>query len=513
MENLNLYDYKYIFEAYQHLDRELGNWIYIWIIPLYKIRTLYIYTWWKLILLHLISFISFVVGFNNADNISEYFNITYAPLSSYTLTFIVIIYLYTSISIIFMYVNALTYERHELIYNLKTTWNFTLKVFKVIWKIIIWFYVIIKAPLPTTPLNQTNTQNSQKTTKSSNLVAGTKTTLKPQIKNPTTQVKPIKNNPIYTNTDKSVLIPNKKNKPVTPQKKNLKKVYTNKGYIYHIQAQSGFGGEATVHPITKRLVAKIFKKGQETAEKERKIIKLSSLKIKSVVFPERPLYDENKSFIGYSMGAIKDSVELAKLSRVELRDKFIPHWTEIDFLDLTITVSKVLKNIHNEGLIISDFNPRNILVKNPTQVYFIDTDSFQIDRSPSGVGISIYMKPMHFKKSNKRYLKKQSDDIYALSVMVFQSLMTIEHPYTSKEGGTQDELTEKHEFSFDAYDPKKCNVNNVLIDAWFKLSTGLREYFCAVFGEQKQVSLSTLIKHLVAHKKDLLRVQTKTRRK
>jgi DNA-binding helix-hairpin-helix protein with protein kinase domain len=310
---------------------------------------------------------------------------------------------------------------------------------------------------------------------------------------------------------KNLLLPKPKELIIT---NNGKKVYTEAGYTYTLQKQIGFGGEGAVHIISKQLLAKIFHPDKATNEKLKKLQKfLSMKKIASVVFPEKILYDKNKNFIGYTMPQVFGVKELGILHSKKNREKYCPNWTYIDLLDLSLSIANTLQKLHDVRIVVADFNPRNVLVKSPKQVYFIDIDSYQIDRQPSTVGIMMYTRPVHIKKSHKEYLKNRADDLYALSMMIFQNLTSGGNPYTTKQGGTEEELIKKHEFAFNVKEPHKSNANSALINAWSNLSIELRQFFEDVFRNQKPVLLSTLTQSLLAHKRSLMRVQTKTRSK
>ena len=500
MENfiLDFYHYTHIINAYKFINQELGIWTYLLAIPLYKIRTLYIYTWWKLVLLHGLNFVSFVLVFNNnilATDIANIFsnlNIDYVSIESYYILVLTIIYLYTFFSVIFMYINAITFERYELLYNLKAIWTVIYTIFRWTFNLGVRVFEKFSTPVSTRPISRSNTN--------------TQTLKKQQVSNKT--IKP--QTPTATNSS----IPEKQ-KVSTPKQDNkkLNNVYTDEGFSYTLEKQIAFGGEGRIHAISSTLLAKIFHKGMATNEKKEKLLKLLSMKkMSSVVFPQKLLYNANKNFIGYTMNQIYNTKELGVLHIPANRKKYYPHWTYIDLLDLSITIANTLKRLHDQKIIVADFNPRNVLVKESTKIYFIDIDSYQIDRQASTVGMMMYTRPIHFNKSHQEYLKNQSDDIYALSVIIFQNLTSGANPYARKGGSLEDELIERHEFSFNVNEPYKSNVSDNLIDAWANLSDSLRDCFEQVFRFQKPISLSNLTKALENHKQTLTHVQTKIRR-
>lgn len=487
MENLilNFYNYENIIAAYEHLYQALGNWIYILAIPLYKMRALYIYSWWKLVLLHLVNLISFVLVFNDATFISTFLDITYTPLTSNILTLIASVYLYTLISIILMYINAVIFEHYELLYNLEVIWNVIVTLTKWAFNLGVIIFKIFSGRGNTGPTPQNNTN--------------TRTVPKPQVVSQTVK-------------SQSQVIPKA---PITKKqsKNSSNNVYTDKGYAYSLEKRIALGGEGKIYVISSTLLAKIFHDDMATSDKKDKLLKLLNMKkMSSVVFPQNLLYDIHKNFIGYTMVQVYNTKELGVLHIPSNRKKYFPKWTYIDLLDLSITIATILKRLHDKNIIVADFNPRNVLVKTSKKIYFIDIDSYQVDRKASTVGVKMYIRPIHFDKGHSKYLKNQSDDIYALSVIIFKTLVSGGNPYSAKSGSNEDELIERHEFSFNAKEPYKSNVKNELIDAWANLSDSLRNHFEQVFKYQDPVSLVKLTEALKEHKLNLTRIQTMIRR-
>lgn len=472
MENttLNFYHYAHFIEAILYLYKQLGGFLVLFLIPIFIFYFMYIYRWWKLLLLQVSSSLTFYLLFNQVEW-------TALNVSVYS-TILSIIYAYTYISIIFMMISALTYERYELVYNLQLTWKFIVKFFTLLVK----FAKFINKTFKSSQIPIQNTIQGQS----------------PQASVPVAQI--------------TQAVPKKLKSVQKTSTNNLLSVYTETGYKYTLKKELDFGGEAHIHVISNLLLAKIFLDKLATQEKIEKITQLSIYSIDSVILPKKLLFNKDKKFIGYTMEFIHETIELGKLHSPKNRKKYFPNWTYIDLLDLSITTATVIKNLHDKNIIVSDFNPRNVLVKESMQVYFIDTDSFQINRKPSTVGIDLYTRPINLNKSQKSYLKNKADDTYALSVIIFQNLMSGSNPYVMKGEGDEAQLIKRHQFAFDVNNPNKCNVKNELINEWFKLSKDLREYFQQVFGQQKPLLISALIKHLVAHKRCLMLAQTKARR-
>ena len=71
------------------------------------------------------------------------------------------------------------------------------------------------------------------------------------------------------------------------------------------------------------------------------------------------------------------SLQIAVFSPRRLQ-RFFPHWKKVDLVILCITILEKIKYLHDHDILIGDLNDQNILVVSATEVYFVDTDSYQI---------------------------------------------------------------------------------------------------------------------------------------
>ena len=437
------------------------------------------YIWWKLLLLLVVKYISFHIAFVDDTEDAQH-----ALNEAITIVFVTL-YLFAHVIINFIYFNMLFFQRDEFWDDIKYLFKWIVKV-----------YSKIRGKRKVTQQNTLKTKNAAASNQIVTQVSSKK------ISTPSKKQQQV---------SKNLILPPQKKITITNKGQ---KVYTDNGHTYILQKKIGFGGEGDVFIITTQLLAKIFHPNKATSHKLFKLQKfLSMKKISSVVFPLKILYNQNKNFIGYIMPQVFGVKELGVLHILKNRALYCPHWTYYDLIDLSISIAKTLEKLHKANIIVADFNPRNVLVKSPKHIYFIDIDSYQVDRQPSTVGVLMYLRPIHIDKKHKKYLKNKSDDLYALSMMIFQNLTSGGNPYTTKQGGNDEELVRKHVFAFNVEEPEKSNARDGLINAWSQLSLELRKFFEDVFRYQKPVFISTLIQALEAHKRTLSRVQTNTRRK
>jgi tRNA A-37 threonylcarbamoyl transferase component Bud32 len=156
------------------------------------------------------------------------------------------------------------------------------------------------------------------------------------------------------------------------------------GQFAHINLikELGAGGEATIYTTNTPFIAKIYKESNNTKRKHEKIKRMLSKPIdcKGICYPVAEVFNSSKEFVGYLMPEAKGkelqrSIFLVK----QLFLKNFPGWKKRDTVELCITILEKIKYLHDRNIIMGDINPANILVVSPTEVYFVDTDSYQMN--------------------------------------------------------------------------------------------------------------------------------------
>lgn len=84
-------------------------------------------------------------------------------------------------------------------------------------------------------------------------------------------------------------------------------------------------------------------------------------------------------------------------------------------MTLCITILKKLKYLHDRNVILGDINPNNILVVSPTEVYFVDTDSYQIEGFPCPVGTINFTAPEIQRKDFSTFLRTIGNERFAVA--------------------------------------------------------------------------------------------------
>jgi hypothetical protein len=216
------------------------------------------------------------------------------------------------------------------------------------------------------------------------------------------------------------------------------------------------GGEADVYrfypdpEFTRRhgnaaYVIKIFR---EDTEVQRRAARERQTKLRSfpqglpanVVTPTALAYDLGRTkVIGYVMAFVPDAT---KLIEFKTRDYRVKHRvTTAQICRILVNLYDLVVAIHARGIVIGDFNDKNVLVGPNFEVYLIDADSLQYGSWECPAFVAGFVDPLicarpdpthpkSFTALRKVHPHSTRTDWYAFSVIVFQLFM-FAHPYMS----------------------------------------------------------------------------------
>ena len=260
------------------------------------------------------------------------------------------------------------------------------------------------------------------------------------------------------------------------------------------------GGEGSVYLTDSNLICKIYKKEKVTRFREEKIKLLiqHTIKVQNVCLPEYIVYNNSKEFVGYLMpqatgSEIKTSIFIPPL----LKQKF-PHWNRWHLAKIALNIVQKIEKLHQHNIILGDINPSNILLNNENDIYFIDTDSFQIENYPCSVGMLPYTRKIHHGKRYENYLRTKDDDIYAVATLVFQIMLPGKLPYSFSGGGSEKENMKPENFPYKCYDGTGYNnaPDGQWVYIWSHLPKKLKLIFCRIFKKNEKIELYELIKEI-----------------
>lgn len=244
------------------------------------------------------------------------------------------------------------------------------------------------------------------------------------------------------------------------------------------------GGEGIIYTTNTPYVAKIYKKENNTRRKYEKIKLMLSKRIKcqGICYPLAALYNNKKEFIGYLMPEARGKELQKSLFIKKLLEKNFPTWRKRDTVELCITILQKIKYLHDRNIIMGDINPANILVVSPKEVYFVDTDSYQIEDFPCPVGTINYTAPEIQRKHFSGFLRTKGNENFAVATLLFMIMLPGKPPY-SQQGG-EDPISNiiKMDFSY----PFGDNSNKKTPDGpwryiWSHLTYDLKKAFYNTF--------------------------------
>lgn len=262
------------------------------------------------------------------------------------------------------------------------------------------------------------------------------------------------------------------------------------------------GGEGSVYETDSGYAAKIYKSEKNTFSRYKKIqslIQIDNHLFTNVALAKSILFNDRREPVGYIMAKakgtpLKTSVMIPQL----LKTKFA-HFQRIDLVKIARNITKTVEQLHKNGVIIGDINPSNILITNKADIFFIDTDSFQVSGIPCPVGMVPYTRVMHHGKPYDSYLRTVEDDTFALMTLVFQILFPGKLPYSFSGGGSEKENMHPQNFPYKCPDEPKAFSkvpDGTWVYIWSHLPKKLKLLFCQTFKNDTLPPIEKIVKRL-----------------
>lgn len=218
------------------------------------------------------------------------------------------------------------------------------------------------------------------------------------------------------------------------EESNLEKVVIIKNREYKLLDKIGDGGEGAVYKIDNDRVCKIYKKLDLERIEKLKFMIAMNFNCEGVCFPTDIVYNKSYEPIGFVMKEAKGiEIQKALMGKAQI-EKYFPQFNKRDMVELSLTILEKIECLHKKKIILGDINPRNILIVSPKEVYFVDTDSYQIDKFACPVGTTIYTAPEIQKKNFNSFLRSYGNEYFSIATLLFMLMLPGKMPY-SKKGG------------------------------------------------------------------------------
>lgn len=210
------------------------------------------------------------------------------------------------------------------------------------------------------------------------------------------------------------------------------------------------GGEGSVFETNTHYVAKIYIKEKITQRRYEKIKLMleKRLECEGVCYPVAMIYNQQNEFVGYLMPRAK-GVEIGKsIFKKPLFEKKLPNWNRKNLAELCVSILEKIDYLHERNIILGDINPANILVVSPQEVYFVDTDSYQIENFPCPVGTDNFTASEILGKSYAEFLRTMGNERFALATLLFMIMMPGKPPYSQQDGASASENIRNASFPY-----------------------------------------------------------------
>lgn len=170
------------------------------------------------------------------------------------------------------------------------------------------------------------------------------------------------------------------------------------------------------------------------------------IQFKGLCWPIDTVCDINGQFLGFAMPpAYGEPLQLSVFKQTRLQ-KLFPDWNKKDLCDLTITILQTIQYLHSKNILMGCINPAAIRIKSKDEVYFIETDNYQVEGFPSLIYNTTFTPPEYL--GRKIYLCKKEDENYAIAVLVFMLMMPGKLPYTKTPNKTVEDAIRERKFPF-----------------------------------------------------------------
>lgn len=242
------------------------------------------------------------------------------------------------------------------------------------------------------------------------------------------------------------------------------------------------GGEGTIYEVDEKRVCKIYFSEKTTKLRYEKILKMLEVPIDnpSICWPIDMVRNTHGEFVGYIMPKAKGSTLKTGIFFPQVFKTKYPNWTKADLVQLCITILEGMEFLHKRNIIIGDINPYNILFESSTKVYFVDTDSFQIEKFSCPVGTIDFSAPEIVDKDRLTFMRNFGHEYFAVASLLFMLMLPGKSPYSKQGGGNTADNIKAMDF---AYPYKAASTGKIPEGAWRFIWSNLPSYLKQAFYE------------------------------
>ncbi|MBS1722920.1 MAG: hypothetical protein JSS66_08210 [Armatimonadetes bacterium] len=229
--------------------------------------------------------------------------------------------------------------------------------------------------------------------------------------------------------------------------KALPEVYGSNGPL-QLAASLGQGGEGSVYGLVgdATLAVKVFREtNEDRIDKLMELVAMDNPRLRLAgAWPHLLLTGHDGSVVGYQMEFLQGWVPLFSVYQVRSRLRILPNASWSYLIRVARNLTTCVHYIHEAGLVIGDLNESNVLADSRGMARLIDVDSFQVGEHRCQVGKSELTPPELQGRSLQNRLRSPNDDLFALAILLFQTLVFGRHPYAGCTEGDREATLESH---------------------------------------------------------------------
>ena len=211
-------------------------------------------------------------------------------------------------------------------------------------------------------------------------------------------------------------------------------------------------------------VAKIYNPEHLTAGRRDKLDAMlrHDPKIRGVCWPTHMLYTRDGEFLGYTMprapeGALPFSKSVLRIGSPSVHEQLLPSWDRMDLVQTARSAANLVALLHRHNILMGDVNAGNFMVapQNSSEVFLVDTDSFQLGGFPCPVGVADFTHPGTAKRLGvagelkyDTFLRTKDEENYVLAILLFKLLFLNQNPFVTKTSMTYREAMAARKFSY-----------------------------------------------------------------
>ena len=171
--------------------------------------------------------------------------------------------------------------------------------------------------------------------------------------------------------------------------------------------------------------------------------------ISGVCWPLDILVDDTGCFVGILV-PISKGIQLTRsvLNGSTGLSQFFSQWDKRDLCVLTATILEKVCKMHSLGVMFGCINPASIYVENTKEVYFVDTDCWQIEGFPALSQNQTFTPPEIMRSNSLNLMYTLDQENYQIAVLTFMLMMPGKFPYAKGKNANERDSIKDMSFPF-----------------------------------------------------------------